>query len=185
MRLSHPRIPPLADAELSPEQARLVAMLGPEAARFNIFRTLARQPALLDAFLVWGRHVLGSPLDAALRELAILRTGFRCRAGYEWMQHRRIGLAVGLSEAEIERVKAGPEAPGWNARQRAVLAATDALIDDRFLPDALWDALGFLGDEGRVELIFAVGQYVMVSMVLNSLGIQPEDGAVVDPDLRA
>lgn len=185
MRLDAPRIAPLANDELSADQLRRITALGPEASRYNIFRTLARQPALLDAFLVWGSHVLTSPLDARLRELAILRTGYRCRAGYEWMQHHRIGLAVGLTDAEVARVKAGPGAPGWSPEQQAVLAATDALIDDHFIPDALWERLAFLGDTGRVELVFAIGQYVMVSMALNTLGIQPEAGATIDPDLRA
>lgn len=185
MRLDAPRISPLAEAELSPEQRAILEGAG-FAGRLNILKTLARYPEMLRAFLAWGNHVMGaSPLDPILRELAILRTGYLCRSGYEWLQHRQIAARLGMAEETIARIKAGPAAPGWSAQERAILAATDELVGDHMLGDQSWEALAFLGDEGRTELVFAVGQYVMVSMVLNSLGIQPEEGLGVDPDLRA
>jgi len=36
-----------------------------------------------------------------------------------------------------------------------------------------------------MDLVFTVGQYTQVSMILNSFGIQVEDGQMVDPELRA
>ena len=36
-----------------------------------------------------------------------------------------------------------------------------------------------------MDLVFTVGQYTQVSMILNSFGIQVEEGWEVDPDLRA
>lgn len=185
MRLDAPRIAPLADDRLSAEQRAILEGAG-FAGRLNILKTLVRYPAMLRAFLAWGNHVMGgSPLDPQLRELAILRTGWLCRSGYEFLQHSLIAERLGMSAEEIARVKAGAEAAGWSDAERAVLAATDELVGNHMLGDAGWAALEFLGDEGRTELVFAVGQYVMVSMVLNSLGIQPEEGAAVDPDLSA
>ena len=35
-----------------------------------------------------------------------------------------------------------------------------------------------------MDVVFAVGQYTQVSMILNSFGIQVEDGWDVDPELR-
>jgi hypothetical protein len=49
--------------------------------------------------------------------------------------------------------------------------------------DATWDALAELGDKGRMDLVFTVGQYTQVSMILNSFGVQLEDGDEADPDL--
>ena len=46
-------------------------------------------------------------------------------------------------------------------------------------------ALAPLGDKGRMDLVMTVGQYTQVSMMLNSFGIQVEDGWEVDPDLKA
>ena len=153
----------------------------------NIFRTLAHAPKALTAFLGWGNYILSkrnalSPRD---RELVILRTGYNCRSGYEWTQHKRIGLDCGLSEDEIARIKAGPDADGWNDLDRAMLRATDELTTNHFVTDASWAALAQLGDKGRMDLVMTVGQYTQVSMILNSFGIQVEDGWTVDPDLKA
>ena len=153
----------------------------------NIFRTLAHAPKALTAFLGWGSYILSrrNALSERDRELVILRTGYNCRSGYEWTQHKRIGLDIGLTEDEIERIKAGPDAAGWSNIDRAMLRATDDLTSNHFVSDASWAALAPLGDKGRMDLVMTVGQYTQVSMMLNSFGIQVEDGWEVDPDLRA
>src|SRR5438093_5519002 len=114
MRLTEPRIPPIADDKSLGAEAREVlarASLGPAV---NIFRTLAHHPKLFKRWLVFANHVLfKSSLAPRERELVILRTGWLCRAEYEWGQHVIIGRASGLSDAEIERITQGPAAPGW------------------------------------------------------------------------
>jgi alkylhydroperoxidase family enzyme len=184
MRLERPRIAPLGEEEMTAEQRAILEGAG-FAGKLNILKTLVRYPVMLRAFLSWGNHVLGtSTLDPVLRELAILRVGYRSRSGYEFFQHADIAMRVGVSAEAVERVKAGPGAAGWTDEERAVLAATDQLYERQFIDDAGWEALAFLGDEGRTELVFAVGQYQMVSMVLNTLGVQVEEGKAVDPSLR-
>ena len=90
-----------------------------------------------------------------------------------------------MTEDEIERIKAGPDAAGWSDIDRAMLRATDELTADHFVTDATWAALAPLGDKGRMDLVMTVGQYTQVSMMLNSFGIQVEAGWEVDPDLHA
>ena len=194
MRLSQPRIEPVDLGRLDADQrAALSPFLDNGGGKvgggrvLNIFRTLAHAPTALTAFLGWGSYILSrrSALSPRDRELVILRTGYNCRSGYEWTQHKRIGLDSGLGEAEIERIKAGPEADGWSAIDRAMLRATDDLTSDHFVSEANWAALAPLGDKGRMDLVMTVGQYTQVSMMLNSFGIQVEAGWDVDPDLRA
>lgn len=198
MRLSAPRIEPVDLDRLDADQrAALEPFLAPHTGQvggkvgggkiLNIFRTLAHAPKALTAFLGWGNYILSrrnalSPRD---RELVILRTGYNCRSGYEWTQHKRIGLDCGLSEDEIARIKTGPDAEGWNDLDRAMLRATDELTTGYFVTDTSWAALAPLGDKGRMDLVMTVGQYTQVSMILNSFGIQVEDGWDVDPDLKA
>ena len=171
MRLEQPRLRPLADEEL-PEQAKIAFGDGPI---LNIFRTLAHHPDLMRRWLVFGNHVLGkSTLPPRERELAILRVGYLCQSGYEWGQHVRIGLDSGLTQDEIDRIPQGSAAEGWSELDRAILDATDELHDDAFITEATWQRLGDLSDPQKVDLIFAVGQYNLVSMALNSLGVQPE-----------
>lgn len=180
MRLARPRVEPLPVEEIDPEIRKLFG----DGPVLNIFRTLARHPKLLKRWLVFGSHVLAkSSLGARERELAILRTGWSCRAGYEWSQHVRIAREAGLSQEEIERVAAGPDAPGWDARDRAILRAADELYADQFVSDATWRALSEHYDTQQLmDLVFTVGQYTLVSMALNTLGVQLEEGAVAFPE---
>ena len=194
MRLNAPRIEPVDLDRLDADQrAALEPFLASDGGKvgggriLNIFRTLAQAPKALTAFLGWGNYILSkrNALTPRDRELVILRTGYNCRSGYEWTQHKRIGLDCGLTEDEIERIKTGPDAAGWSDIDRAMLRATDELTADHFVTDATWAALAPLGDKGRMDLVMTVGQYTQVSMMLNSFGIQVEAGWGVDPDLRA
>ena len=173
MRLEKPRIPPLPADRIDPE---LRERFG-DGPILNIFATLAHHPKLMTRWLVFGNHVLAkSTLPPRERELVILRVGWLCRAGYEWGQHVGIGLASGLTQEEIDRIPAGSKADGWSDLDRALLDATDELHDDAFVSDATWARLGELSDQQRMDLVFTVGQYNLVSMALNTLGVQPEPG---------
>ena len=194
MRLSAPRIEPVDLDRLDADQRiALEPFLASDGGKvgagrvLNIFRTLARAPTALTSFLVWANYIFSrrNSLSERDRELVILRTGYNCRSGYEWTQHKRISLDCGLAEDEIERIKAGPDADGWTDLERAMLRATDELTANHFVSDASWAALAPLGDKGRMDLVMTVGQYTQVSMILNSFGIQVEDGWTVDPDLKA
>jgi 4-carboxymuconolactone decarboxylase len=182
MRLSAPRIAPLDPAALTQEQAEALAPVPREGASpLNIFLTMARAPDALARFLGWGNYILSkrNALDPRQRELAILRTGFNCGSGYEFAQHKAIGLRSGITEDEIEALKLGPGAGSWSELEHAIVTACDELHHDHFVSDATWTRLAELGDKGRMDLVFTVGQYTQVSMMLNSFGVQLESG---DPD---
>lgn len=149
----------------------------------NIFSTLARHPKLMKRWMVFAAHVLSkntlSPRD---RELLILRVGWRCQAPYEWGQHVIIGEACGISRHEIEAIAAGPTDPTWSAFDATLLRAADELHDDSRLSDTTWAALGQrYSDEQMIDVIFTVGNYHIVSMFLNSAGVQLDDGVSAWP----
>ena len=174
MRLEKARVEPLSLEEMD-EDTR--ARLGDRPV-LNIFRTLAHHPKLMKRWLVFGTHILGkSTLPARDREILILRVGWRCRAEYEFGQHTVIGRTAGLSDEEIARITKDPDAPEWTELERLLLVATDELVDDAFLSDATWQALSaHYSTEQMLDLVFTVGQYNMVSMALNSLGVQLDEG---------
>ena len=179
MRLEEPRLDPLGDDEL-PAEVKEVFGDGPV---LNIFRTLAHHPDLMRRWLVFGNHVLAkTTLPPRERELVILRIGWLCQSGYEWGQHVGIGLAAGLTREEVDRIPKGSAAEGWNDLDRALLDATDELHRDAFISDATWARLSELDDRQRMDLVFAVGQYNLVSMALNTLGVQPEPGLPTLPE---
>jgi alkylhydroperoxidase family enzyme len=88
-----------------------------------------------------------------------------------------IGKACGLTEEEIARVAAGPEASGWQPIEAALLRAVDELHADAFISDVTWADLEEHFDVPQlIDLVFAVGQYNLVSMALNTLGVQLDAG---------
>jgi 4-carboxymuconolactone decarboxylase len=185
MRLKQPRIAPVTDAELDADQKEILAPMGDRV--LNIFRTLVRAPKAARGFLAWGNYVLSrrNDLPAREREIVILRIGYLCRSGYEWTQHHEIGLRSGLSAEEIERIKAGADAPGWSPADRALLQASDELHHDQFITDATWAALSeHFSEKQRMDVVFTAGQYTQVSMILNSFGVQLDEGQTLDPDLK-
>ncbi len=180
MRLDKPRVFPLSDDEADETQQQLLdRMRGADGDVLNIFRTLANHADLTRRWMVFGTHVLvKSTLPARERELVILRVGWLCRAEYEWGQHVVIARDAGITDDEIRRVQAGPEAAGWSAADRTALRAVDELLADSHISDAIWAELGLIFETEQIlDLIFTVGQYNLVSMALNSLGVQLEPNA--------
>lgn len=180
MRLEKPRLEPLPVDRIDPE---IRERLG-DGPVLNIFRTLAHHPKLMKRWMVFGSHVLArSSLPARDRELAILRVGWLCRAEYEWSQHVAIARQSGVSDEEIQRVARGPDAAGWSEAERALLRASDELHADSFIGDATWAELTRHYDTTQLlDLVFTVGQYHLVSMALNTLGVQLEPGAARFPE---
>lgn len=173
-RPATPRVAPLEVDDLDPEIREILG----DGPILNIFRVVAVHPKLLKRWLVFGNHVLAkSTLPARDREIAILRIGWLCGSEYEWAQHVRIGLSVGLTGEEIERIPEGASAQGWSDFERAILRAVDELDTQACLTDESWEALSTEYDTRQMlDLVFAVGQYRLVSMVLNTLGVPLDEG---------
>jgi alkylhydroperoxidase family enzyme len=186
MHLSQPRIAPLADSALSPEQREALARaVLPGRPALNIFRTLAHAPEALTAFLAWGSYILSkkNSLAPRERELVVLRIGFLCGSGYEWTQHVEIGKRAGLTEAEIAGIKDDDFA--WdNPADAALIAASDELHFEQFISDGTWARLRtHFSDRQCMDVVFTAGQYTQVSMLLNTFGVQLDEGQSLDPDL--
>ena len=173
MRLDKPRVEPLSDEELAPE---MKVQMGGRV--LNIFRTLAHHPNLMRRWLVFGNHILSkSTLSPRDREIAILRVGWLCEAGYEWAQHAVIGKAVGLDDEDIDRITKGADEAGWSAAEAALLRGTDELHNDSFISDATYAELAtHYSTEQLMDFVFTVGQYHLVSMALNTFGVQLDEG---------
>lgn len=188
MRLAKPRISPLPKSQWTEEQHEaLSGSLGigtTDGEVVNVLATLARYPKLLRAWGPFGGHILGdSSLPPREREILILRIGWLCRSAYEFGQHTLIGKAAGLEDAEIRRITEGPDAPGWSDADALLLRAVDELHGDAFISDATWNALVERYDESQLmDIVFTVGQYNLVSMALNSFGVQLDGGVPGFPD---
>ena len=175
MQTPDPRVPPMSDAELGDAEMDVLAKVGDK--NLNIMRTLVRHPKLLKRWLVFANHVLfKSSLPARDREILILRIGWLCQAPYEFSQHVLIGKRAGLTDADIDRIKAGAEAGGLAPIEALLIRATDELHAGARLSDATWQALSeHYSTEQMIDIVFAVGNYNLVSMALNTFGVQLDD----------
>ncbi|HEV2666481.1 MAG TPA: carboxymuconolactone decarboxylase family protein, partial [Blastocatellia bacterium] len=163
--------------ERNEAQRRMLASLSD----FNIFKTLAHHPELYSRWSGLGRFLLnGSSLPARHREMLMLRMGWLCQSEYEWAQHARIATSdAGMTDQEIHRIAEGPTAAVWTDFERALLRMVDELRYDAMVGDATWRALrAEYSDQQMMEAVFTAAQYQLVSMALNSLGVQ------LDPGLR-
>ena len=144
----------------------------------NIFKTLANHSGLMKRWMVFANHILGkSTLPVRERELIILRIGYLCKSGYEWGQHVLIARRAKMSDDEIRRIKEGADAKGWSEADRLLLKATDELHADAHVSDSTWQGLAkHFNTQQLMDIVFTIGQYNLVSMALNSFGVQPDPG---------
>jgi 4-carboxymuconolactone decarboxylase len=170
------RLGPLPDADLTSEQRAVVDDLvqGPTV---NIYRSIVRDPKAAAAMVNLGRTLRAEGLSPRHREILILRTGWLCQSAYELAQHYRAGVAAGLSAADIERVRLGPDAPGWDSFEAALCRAADELHAFNAVSDGTWSTLSSQLDEAQlVHTVMLIGYYHLVSFVLNALGVPVEEG---------
>lgn len=176
-RLTTPRLAPLAPGNRTEAQKAMLA----SRADYNIYKTLAHHPDLYARWSPLGQFLLnGSTLPPREREIVMLRMGWLCQSEYEWSQHARIAKSsAGMTDAEVHRIAEGPDAPGWNDFERTLLRMVDELRYDTMISDATWKALRTkYSDQQVMESLFTAAQYQLVSMALNSFGVQ------LDPELK-
>jgi 4-carboxymuconolactone decarboxylase len=164
--------PPLADDEW-PEE--IADMREGFAGRLNVYRVMARHPALLRSLVNFRNHVvLENVLGKQRSEVVILRAGHRMDAPYEWNHHVSRARACGIDDARIESVR-GP-LDGMAPDDAVIVRAVDALLDDRRLPEPLRaDLAALVGTEGVFDVIATVGMYAMLGCVVRSFDTPLDD----------
>jgi alkylhydroperoxidase family enzyme len=177
------RLRPLALADWPKQMRHALAVLTPARPRhppitrnpgepkaLNLLGTLAHHPDLATAFHTFNGHILvGTTLSLRQRELVVLRTAAVRGAEYEWRQHALLAGKFGLGEEDVERIARGPDAAGWSPLEQAMVAAVDELLADAMISDSTWAVLaGELDEQQLLDLIFTVGTYDVIAMMLRS-----------------
>ncbi len=146
--------------------------------------TMLRHPALAKAFLTFNNHIaVASTVSKRIRELLILRISWVRGEEYEFVQHQILGLRAGLTEAELQRIQLGPDAPGWDPGDADLIRAVDELHLHACIQDATWERLTARFDiQQLLDIIFAVGCYEVLAMVFKTCRVPLEpDVAPLDP----
>jgi 4-carboxymuconolactone decarboxylase len=164
----------LAEGERSTRQQEVMSdlVVGPTV---NIYATIVRHPEAAAAMVHLGRTLRAGRIPGRHREILILRTGCNCDSGYELAQHYRIARSIGMTNADMKRIREGPTAKGWDPFEAALCRACDELHIDHTVGDQTWNVLAQVYDEEQlIQVLMLVGYYHLVSFALNTLGVQLE-----------
>jgi len=143
----------------------------------NIHSIMAHHPALMTAWMPFRNHVVAnSSLSARQRELIILRTAHNCQADYEWQHHVERGQLAGLSLEEINRVRQGADAAGWQADESALLAAADDCHREfNIAENTLEKIRSHFSAQQQLDIIVTVGLYMILAVIIKTYAVPMEE----------
>ena len=174
-----PRLVPLAASAADDAQRAIITRFAALGMR-NAVATYARYPELSMAMLPYTEFLLTkSTLPPRHRELLWLRTAWLARSDYLWAQRAPAARRSGLGDAELARIALGPDAPGWEPFEAALLRAADELHVDAFVSDATWAVLAARYDANQLtDLVYGVGEIEMHATFASTLRIE------IEPELK-
>ena len=174
VRLDSSRIPPLEPGEWTPEIRKMLDPSGSGRPIGAVFRTYAWHPQAYPSRQMLSDYIRSRmTLTNRTKEMLILRMAFLCHSAYQWSTHERGARRLGMSDQEILGLIEGPEAEVWEPFDSAVVRAADELHRDSRISDATWNTLGrHYNTQQRLDMVIAAVGYRLVSMALNSFGVQ-------------
>jgi alkylhydroperoxidase family enzyme len=161
-----------------PELADLVARIAHERGGevINLYRMLLHSPPVAEGWRALGTAIrIDASLDARSRELAICLVARLTGSQYEWDHHAPIAARAGVDDAALASLPGWREHDGFSARDRAVLAWTEAVtVELRPAPAVLAAAREELDDRELVELTTTVGFYSCVARFVLALDVDDD-----------
>jgi len=177
------RLPPLLPETLSPElrnvhdtivnivtraQPQIVA-LDAQGALIGPFPAMLHFPQFGVPALSF-LAAIGSEarLPNTVREVAILTVGATFNARYELYAHEIMAEVVGLSPSQVATLAAGGRPADLGDEEALAHDVARALTTGHILPASTYRrAVQVLGRDGVGELVFLIGGYCLISMLLN------------------
>src|SRR6266850_8073817 len=170
-------IPRLSITDLDPDLAEL---LRPKVERLNylgeFFQCTGHQPRALISFYTLTED-LKEALPDNLTELVALTIATRLNNAYERVQHERLSLKLGFSEAWLREVTSLVTTREGNLSETEIVVQKLALaVVERGGQDTgmeLEEVVKAIGHEQGVAVLMLIGRYVMHAMIANSLALKP------------
>ena len=141
-----------------------------------IFTTLGRGRGLFWGWLHFaGKLMPGGKLPRRETEMVILRVASLRGCEYEFTHHVRLGRRAGVTAEDVERIKIGSTADGWQSHEQLLMRVTEELIGTKDLSDATWaDVRKAYDERTAIELLLLIGHYDMLATTLMTLRIEPD-----------
>jgi len=117
-------------------------------------------------------------------EVAILLATWEIQQQYEYSAHEPAALRFGAPQAVIDTIKYNKEPVGLSPEETLIIKLGRAIMRDHRVDSALYaQAEKTFGRTGVVELVTAMGDYVMVGMVMTAIDqhLPPERPALLPP----
>ena len=174
------RFPQLTKETLNEEQRRVAAEITKQSSSGigGPWNVMLRSPEMADRLtklLDYLRFKTSLPLR--LNELAIMITARHWSSQYEWWSHHRYAKKAGLSEAVMADLAQGKRPEGMQPDETAVYDFCTEMHQKHFVSDATFKkAKEMLGEQQLVDLMAVSGVYTLVSMLLNTAEVMPNDG---------
>jgi 4-carboxymuconolactone decarboxylase len=180
MRASGVRVAALPPEDFSDEQKELVG----DWSTLNFSRVLVQHPSAYRVFLPYiDKTIRGSNLPPREREILITRTLALSGDVYEAHHHVAIALKSGMTQAEIDSVRAGRTAD-FAEFERNLVQAADELMRQHQISDQTWRNLAErYSQQQLMEIVLLVGCYSVMAMMTLSFGIELEKAQEVDQRL--
>ncbi|HVI33905.1 carboxymuconolactone decarboxylase family protein [Phenylobacterium sp.] len=135
----------------------------------------ANVPGILKAFSAYPMR--DAPLDAQLRELAIVRTGYARASQFVFSQHCKAARRAGVPEAKIQAIPYWTVAEVFTPLERAVLAYVDGMIlEGGRVHDEVFGRLrAGLPDDQILMLTYVVNMYQLHATATKALRLEYDD----------
>ena len=178
------RLPPLPPAAMTKDQRALHDAMAPVIAEhLKGFVSRRSDGALVGPFppmlhfLQFGQPaweytralIEQAKLPNKVREVAILVTGACFNSRYELYAHEHVAESTGLSLATIAAIAAGQRPVDLTADEAVAYDVAATLAGGKQLAGSTYQAgLDAFGQDGMGELVYLIGGYCLVSVLLNA-----------------
>lgn len=144
----------------------------------RVFQALMNSPEAAEAVAGVGEYLrYKCPLDAVIRETAILSVAREMNDQYEWSQHEPVARKAGVREEVIEAIRSGKAPMGLPAKEGVFVQAARELVRTGVVSDRTFQAVHhLLGTRLTVDLVVTIGYYSMVARCIKALDVELDDG---------
>lgn len=139
----------------------------------NVFRAMAHNPEMLEAFLALNATLSKTQLDGKLRELAYIKTSELNGCDYCLHHHRTLGKKAGLNDRQAAETADFEASDAYDELQRDVMRYAEQVTRHINVEDSLFNRLKqSLNDRQIVELAMTVGIANFTNRVTETLRME-------------